>query len=192
LAAILVALWLYPDQLRWTNAEYVALRSRGFETGHRAAAFFIRDHTEPGDTIALMDIGIVGFENPDRRILDISGLTDRKIAKSKGGFFNKTYDPDYVFDQQPAFLVFLASKDGGRFPPKSVEGFSPFNSTEAMIVNSPRMRDYLRPPPETPPTDWADAFARHYGAVAAFQNGDATPFFMLLVFQRQGDKDPSE
>jgi hypothetical protein len=42
----------------------------------------------PGDTIALMDTGLVGYRCIDRRILDIS-LTDRFIGRSPGEFMAK-------------------------------------------------------------------------------------------------------
>ncbi len=36
-----------------------------------------------------MDIGIIGYECIDQRILDITGLTDRYIAQSPGEFLDK-------------------------------------------------------------------------------------------------------
>src|SRR5262249_16766588 len=55
--------------------------------------------------IAMTDIGKVGYSCPDRRILDITGLTDRFIARSPGRFLEKDFDPGYVVRQNPEYVV---------------------------------------------------------------------------------------
>ena len=85
----------------------LAVREAGYREGHLALARWLcgEGPVPSGATVALMDIGLVGFLNPDLRILDISGLTDRVIARSPGGFLHKEYDPAYILDQRPEVVV---------------------------------------------------------------------------------------
>jgi hypothetical protein len=46
-----------------------------------------------------------GSAGIDRRIPDITGLTDRHIATSPGRFLLKEYDPAYVLDRRPEWIV---------------------------------------------------------------------------------------
>jgi arabinofuranosyltransferase len=85
-------------------------RAHGYDIGHRALARWLNENAKPGDTVALMDIGIVGYECIDLRILDITGLTDRYIAKSPGPFLDKDYDPKYILDRRPEFIVLVMRK----------------------------------------------------------------------------------
>ena len=75
-----------------------------------------------GDTVALMDIGIVGYLADGLRILDITGLTDRHIAKSPGAFLLKQYDPAYLFGKRPEIVVLTFAANGD--PDRPPEGLS--------------------------------------------------------------------
>jgi hypothetical protein len=61
-----------------------------------------------------MDVGIVGYYS-DGHVIDLAGLTDRHIARSPGAFQEKVYDPAYVLDQAPRYVV-LVSTDGDEVP----------------------------------------------------------------------------
>ena len=78
--------------------------SRPGTESYAAIGRFLTEHTQPGDAVALMDIGQLGYET-DLHIVDISGLVDRTIAKSPGGFLQKEYPVSYLLDQQPRFFV---------------------------------------------------------------------------------------
>src|SRR5262249_17176444 len=86
---LIAAAWFLQGSVREGFREHHAYRGRGYASGHTALADWLHRTAKPGDTVALMDIGIVGYKCPDVRILDISGLTDRFIAKSRGVFLSK-------------------------------------------------------------------------------------------------------
>ena len=60
----------------------------------------------PGDSIALMDIDMIGFHSR-LRVIDITGLTDAHIAAAPGPMLQKRYDPGYVLEQEPAWIVLV-------------------------------------------------------------------------------------
>ena len=47
-------------------------------------------------SMASVDIGVLGYYS-GARIIDVVGLTDRRIARSAGGHLNKQFDLDHVF-----------------------------------------------------------------------------------------------
>jgi hypothetical protein len=47
-------------------------------------------------SLASVDIGVLGYYS-GARIIDVVGLTDRRIARSSGGHLNKQFDLDHVF-----------------------------------------------------------------------------------------------
>jgi hypothetical protein len=67
---------------------------------------FILKNTSSGDSIAMMDIGVVGWRT-DRRIIDISGLVEKRIAKSPGGFLGKAYDPEIILKAEPKIIILI-------------------------------------------------------------------------------------
>jgi len=79
----------------------------GYDRTHRVVAEYVRENTKPGDCIALMDVGLAAYLNPHLKVIDISGLVDRHVAHSPGGFHHKHYDPAYVLDQRPRFVVLV-------------------------------------------------------------------------------------
>jgi hypothetical protein len=78
--------------------------------GHIVAAW-LRDHATPGDSLALVDAGVLAYET-DLRIIDMIGLNDPYIARlpprlpngiAFGYGFGK-WDTDYVLAQKPTFV----------------------------------------------------------------------------------------
>jgi arabinofuranosyltransferase len=93
---------------------YTDSRARGYEQSHHALATWLRENAPADASAALMDIGIVGYYS-QLRIIDLAGLTETHIAHSPGAFQEKIYDPAYILDQQPQYIV-LVSTDGNQVP----------------------------------------------------------------------------
>jgi hypothetical protein len=70
---------------------------------YSAVARVLAEHTSPKTPTALMDVGRVAFES-NRPTIDISGLTDKFIAHSKGGFLNKHYSVNYILQRGPIYV----------------------------------------------------------------------------------------
>jgi len=86
-------------------------------SGHTSAAW-LREHSKPGDSMALTDVGILGFET-ELQIIDMIGLNDAHIAHlppkfprglAPGNGFGK-WDVDYVLKQQPTFIQVHLSRE---------------------------------------------------------------------------------
>ena len=167
----------------------VNLRADGYDTGHRSLARWLcRDASGAGGTVALMDIGIVGYDCPEIRILDVTGLTDRTIAKSPGTFLRKEYDPAYVFDQQPEFIVLVlwAPGDPNRELPEDA-ALTPWTRTEQTLNTHPEFfRHYLNPRREAPAgAPWLDRLAGRLGATIVFEHAHPGVYYLLAVYQRR-------
>ncbi len=54
--------------------------------------------------LAASDIGLLGYLT-GYRVIDMVGLIDKHIARSPGNSFQKDYDPAYVLDQKPDFVI---------------------------------------------------------------------------------------
>jgi len=91
---------------------YAQVRAAGYEAAHRPLAEWLEGRLGPQDSVALMDVGVVGYHT-HLRVIDISGLTEATIARAPGGFLDKVYDPAYVLDQSPAALVFVDTDGDG-------------------------------------------------------------------------------
>lgn len=167
---------------------YVLTRTRGYLRGHAALAEWLSRHCDRGQTVALMDIGLVGYRCIDLRILDITGLTDRTIAHSPGGFLDKQFDPSYVFDQQPRYIVIvLTNRPGSDI--RDLE-LTPWTRIEQRLLADPRFaRRYRRHPPAytQPPVDLLEHARRLTGATQVFQHDYPGRLYLLAVFGSAGD-----
>ena len=191
-AAILIPTgwWLQGDAREKVNEE-ILVRARGYVTGHAALAEWVGGRAAPGDTIAVMDIGIIGYICFDQRILDVSGLTDRFIAKAEGGFLGKLYDPAYVLDQEPEFIVLVFHGEGESYTrPSRGTVFYPMNEMEARLAEHPQFERWYRnkrsPAPVTS-GDWLNVFAAHLGAERIFEHGHPGLHYLLAVYERKGE-----
>jgi hypothetical protein len=72
---------------------------------------WFRDHTSPDATIAISDVGAVGYFS-ERRILDMFGLIDPHIAHLRGRMHYKA-DPRYVLQRRPDYVVLVSLNDDG-------------------------------------------------------------------------------
>jgi hypothetical protein len=192
-AATFLVSWLAYLQTydaRWMHA-HESLRARGYAQGHAALANWLRtEAAQPGDWIALMDIGIVGYRCIDQQILDISGLTDRYIAKSPGKFLQKEYDVGYLLARAPRFVVVVlkAPGDPDQVPAPEQLRLSPWSSrVEGSILNNAEFqRWYMRPAkPAVPGEPWLSVLAKELGATRVFLHTHPGAYYLLTVFERQ-------
>lgn len=181
-------LWTLRGDDRTFFYKYVEMRSRGYETGHRSLAQWLRSGAAAkGDTIALMDIGMVGYECIDQNILDVTGLTDRTIAKSLGRFMDKQYDPEYVLHRKPEFIVLVFGANGDpNVPPPKGTILKPWSKNESRIWEHPDFRaHYLRSRPvEAGARRWTEALAAKIGAERIFEHAHPGRYYLLAAFRR--------
>ncbi len=97
-----------------TTYAYAMEKTRGYLRAHNPLALYLNKHLPENSTIALMDIGIVGYIT-NMRIVDLMGLTDSYIAHSSGGenFLKRTYPVDYIFKKNPDCIVLANAKAQG-------------------------------------------------------------------------------
>ncbi|MAE69197.1 MAG: hypothetical protein CME06_01875 [Gemmatimonadetes bacterium] len=169
--------------------EYASVRARGYATGHTALAEWLGERTESGETVAMMDVGLVGYERMELRLLDLAGLTDARIARSPGGSLDKWYDPAYVVDAAPAYvvLVFTAPIRGDEHA-LSAEDLTPLLPHARRIYQDPGFRDqYMRMPPESvaPGPSGTDTLAAGLGAERVFVHAHPWRHYLLAVFGRR-------
>jgi hypothetical protein len=120
------------------QTKYLRLHTEMWATGYRHAhshvGRWLRDNAKTDDTVALMDIGLVGYLS-GARIIDITGLTDPHIADAPGGWLKKTYSLDYLFSREPEFFVLVSSTD---YP---AEAFATSFPIDREIFHDPRLLD---------------------------------------------------
>jgi hypothetical protein len=95
---------------------------------YREISDLLLARAEPGDRLALMDIGQIGYET-GLEVLDISGLVTPWVAKSPGGFLDKRYPVARLLEEPPRFFVLR---------PRHY-------SIDARIVRDPLFRELYRP-----------------------------------------------
>jgi hypothetical protein len=193
--ALLVTLplaWLLQSPTRRTLSDYVEVKAVGYRNGHAAVARWLCGDAAaeggvlaPGDRIALMDIGLIAYRCAEMRVVDITGLTDRFIARSPGEFLQKEYDPAYVLDQRPEAIV-LAYVMGGdpRQLPSGDEPVYAWSRIESRLAAEPFFeRHYRRPPGASAgaPT-WSDRVAARLGAARVFLHDDPGVRYLLAVY----------
>lgn len=97
-------------------------------------------------SLALIDIGQIGYVLPEVSILDLDGLTDTRLGHMPGGELSKPLDLHYVFDEQrPEMIVVRLGK-----PPETdaqgepqIDPILALSLPEGMLLGSPRLaRDY--------------------------------------------------
>lgn len=182
---LLLAVWQAPTRVGYH--EHVVTRAQGYRTGHRALARWLNRNASPGQTVALMDIGIVGYECIDLRILDITGLTDRCIARSPGEFLHKDFDPAYVLGQRPEFLVLVFT---GPIEPGQIDirNLQPWTPIEERIFESPDFaRHYFRQRPVPRRAGMLKRLAAMIGAEAVFSHAHPGNIHYLLAVYRRAD-----
>lgn len=166
---------------------YVNTRAEGYVFGHVRLANWLKLTIAPGETVALMDIGLVGYINPQLRILDITGLTDRFIAKSPGVFLDKIFDPAYVLDQKPAAIILTLTNPPAGLMPEGEDAppLVAWTPIEAEIANSPRFLQYYDHPRPSPMDDNSlEALAGRVGANHIFPHNYPDAAYLLAAYLR--------
>jgi arabinofuranosyltransferase len=103
LTAVVALALLHPREELATHCLHA---SQGQREGRLYIGHWLRENSQPGDAVALTDIGMIGYVSK-LRVIDISGLTDRHIGRAPGPMLRKIYDTAYVLDQQPRFVVLV-------------------------------------------------------------------------------------
>ena len=184
--ACIPLLWLKQDIQRKDFYNYIYIRAIGYKTGHIALANWLQNKAaKPGDSIALMDIGLVGYMCIDQRIIDLTGLTDRFIAKRNGIFLKKIYDPKYILDQHPDYIILTFTSEGisyEPFPPGI--RFKPWIRMEKMIYLDPEFKkDYINyQSSELSSNHWLTALSRELGAEKIFEHAYPGVYYLMAVF----------
>jgi hypothetical protein len=172
----------------WVHA-HLAMRARGYAQGHAALADWLRtEAAKPGDWVALMDTGIVGYRCIDQQILDITGLTDRHIAKSPGAFLQKEYDVDYLLARDPRFIVVILKSPGDPDQPPARLQLSPWSTrVEGGLLKHPEFqRRYVRASvPAAPNEHWLSGLAHELGAIRIFLHTHPGAYYLLTVYERR-------
>ena len=186
LGMVLLCAWsvIWQTPYRSGLRERLMIRAIGYEEGHYELARWLSAHGEPDDCVALMDIGIIGYVCDDMRVLDITGLTDRTIAKSPGRFLAKQFDPAYVFDQAPRFLVITLFASQAIERPADFEQLKPFTLIEDQLVQHPAFVSMYVRPSESDTSDLNDRLAQITGARRAFRHAYPGGSYFLLVYER--------
>lgn len=171
-------------------ASTAAIETTGARSGHGGLATWLAAQARPGEQVVLMDIGEVGYHAIAQRIVDVTGLTDRVIARSPGTFMAKTFDLAYVFDRRPEFIVLtffgrgdlLAAVDAGA-------PLYPFSEMESRLASHPAFeRDYFRAPPAAPAAAGLaglDGLRRFFGADAVFPYATPGRRYVLVAYRRK-------
>ena len=157
-------------------------RARGFRDGHAALADWLHDRMRPGETTALMDIGLVGYRCIDLNILDLTGLTDRTIAHAPGGFLKKFYPLSYVLDRRPATVVVVYTGPL-ELPTDRAVTLVPWTEIERRLVSDPTFNAfYVRPRTPAPGADVLEQLAAHYGAARVFRHAYPRRSYFLFAY----------
>ncbi|MFO0838662.1 MAG: hypothetical protein U1D55_09025 [Phycisphaerae bacterium] len=168
-----------------TYLGHVWTRAIGYRDGHMRLADWLRERARPGDTIALMDIGIVGYLCIDQNVLDITGLTDRHIAKSPGCFLDKQFDVSYVFDRKPRFIVLAMAGPDARYWDGKVDKLDHYSGIESRIARHVEFAAHYRrvrnvAADATP----LERLAAELGAQRVFRHEHPGQVYLLAAFER--------
>lgn len=188
IVALIGVIFLWEGRIRGVYHEWVATRAIGYRDGHGALADWLNQEVRPGGTVALMDIGIVGFRCIDLHVLDVSGLTDRTIAKSPGPFLNKDYDTSYVFGRKPEIIVVVLQFRIDERGVPEVENPIPWTRMEKKLMEAPEFHlRYARPRPDPRSGSNLDRLAAVLGAERVFEHRVPTGNYMLCAY-RNGEQ----
>jgi hypothetical protein len=111
-------------------------RWRNHIDNYAPAARWLASNAKPGSLVALSDIGIISYYNPDLRFIDVLGLTDPHVASLPGIHYLKT-DVDYVLGREPDYVIAMlfAWPEHKKVLPKT-------NFDEAFLVHVAAAKDY--------------------------------------------------
>jgi hypothetical protein len=187
-AGLAIGLYFWQIPITRDLRMHVNVRAAGYLNGHLALAEHIAGHASTGDMIALMDIGIVGYHCINQHVLDVTGLTDRLIAKSPGPFLDKQFDLAYVFERRPRYIVIVLSAAAPLDQIESFEQFSCWTGIEGKLIDHPLFTErYVNLRPDDPALPPFDRLAAALGAEKVFQHDYPArePYLLVLYHARE-------
>jgi hypothetical protein len=145
MAVVLLATYLgiANTELRTARSILPALARHNYlSQNYEELGLWFRAHTAPDATIAISDVGAVGYFS-ERRILDMFGLIDPHIAHLRGRMHYKA-DADYVLSRQPDYVVVVSLNDDGagysfqRIPDWAVHNKPEFHERYELVRTVPQ------------------------------------------------------
>ncbi len=194
---LMAAIWLTQLPTAQYYDGYVTLRANGFQRGHRALAAWLQQVAEPGDSVAVLDPGVIGFNCMDLRVRDLSGVHDPEIGPRAeplvlhpAGVSEATRAlAARVLADRPAFLVIVnvapweqaGVNPGMQMDPAKVRRLT---TLEEAIVHTPLFAaHYDRPRPAPRTANTLEAMTALLGAEAIFMHDYPGRFYMLTVYR---------
>jgi hypothetical protein len=192
--------WYKHNSMRSLFIDEVVTRHAGYRTGHRALAKWLCEsgkQARSNDAIVVMDIGIIGYYCINQTIIDITGLTDRVIAKSPGTFLRKVIDPMYILKRKPRYVALVLTAKGASYsaPPPGTT-FRPWTRMEKALFEHPLFQKlYIRNNWRVStrrrltsfyPRDekWLFRFSRQLGSIRIFEHAHLGRHYLLALFER--------
>ncbi len=130
-------------ELRVARAVLPALESHNYlSQNYQELGLWFAETTAAGAIIAISDVGAVGYFS-ERRILDMFGLIDPRIARLQGRMHYKA-DPRYVLSRQPDYIVLVSLNDQGagysfqRIPDYAMNALPAFHEQYELIRTVPQ------------------------------------------------------
>ena len=145
MAAVLLAthLSIANTELRVARTVLPALAKHNYlSQNYEELGLWFRDNSPPGATIAISDVGAVGYFS-ERRVLDMFGLIDPHIAQLRGRMHYKA-DPTYVLSRRPDYVVVVSLNDEGdgysfqRIPDYAIHRRPEFHEQYELIRKEPQ------------------------------------------------------
>jgi arabinofuranosyltransferase len=145
MALVLLATYLgiANTELRVARTVLPALKRHNYlSQNYEELGLWFRDNAAPEATIAISDVGAVGYFS-QRRILDMFGLIDPHIAQLRGRMHYKA-DPAYVLSRRPDYIVVVSLNDEGdgysfqRIPDYAIHKRPEFHEQYEMIRKVPQ------------------------------------------------------
>ena len=105
---------------------------------HYRVAKWLQKHTNGPFSVATGEAGLIGYLNPELRLLDCNGLMDKNIARIRkaGGVLNV----DYFLDQEPDYVIL----PGLDVPDPALVDPTPSGAYVDAFLNSPRFQASYR------------------------------------------------
>ena len=190
IAALLLTLpaaWWSQRTERREVTSAALLTAMGTRTGHGELATWLAGEARPGEAVVLMDIGLIGFRLREQRIVDVTGLTDRTIARSPGEFMAKRFDLDYIFGQRPRWIVLSFLASGEPYAPIApAQAIHPFSGMEERLAAHADFARHYVEPPRAPGanTDELENLATRLRARRVFRAAAPGRHYLLAVYSR--------
>ncbi|MBK9263813.1 MAG: hypothetical protein IPM54_28920 [Polyangiaceae bacterium] len=123
------------DKLR----PFEQLRHRVNADSNTALGHWLAESLPKDAVVVARDIGEIGYLS-DLHMIDMTGLTDREIARKPGNLLDRQLNVDDIFGRNPTAFVFVSRVPGPVQGPRRFAAYSSTHSTAA-ILDDPRMKD---------------------------------------------------